>query len=70
MSAREDAANPMNATRPRSPLGRVPLALLAGALLGAALSCASLMGLLPGSFALDGVPLYEARVPWQGGPPA
>jgi len=70
MSAREDAANPTNATRPLSAWGRVTVALLTGALLGAGLPGAGVLGLLPERFALDGVPLYETRVPWQGGPPA
>jgi hypothetical protein len=70
MSAREDAANPTNATRPRNTRGRVTVVLLAGALLGAVLPAAGLMGLVPERFAPDGVPRYEARVPWRGGPPA
>ena len=64
MSAREDATRPTNAARMPGAWGRVPGALLAGALLGA-----GLLGVLPGRFAPDGAPLYEAEVPWHGGPP-
>jgi hypothetical protein len=70
MSAREDATSPTNTARPTSAWRRVTVTLLAGALLGAALPGAGLLGVLPERFALDGVPLYEARVHWQGGPPA
>lgn len=70
MSAREDATRPTHAQRRPSAWGRVTVVLLAGALLGAGLPGAALLGLLPERFALDGVPLYEVRVHWQGGPPA
>jgi hypothetical protein len=70
MSAREDAANPTIATRPPGAWGRVTVVLLAGALMGACLPGAGLLGVLPERFTLDRVPLYEARVHWQGGPPA
>jgi hypothetical protein len=70
MSAKEDATNATNAARPPSAWRRVTVALLLGALLGVGLPGAGLLGVLPERFALDGVPLYEARVHWQGGPPA
>jgi hypothetical protein len=70
MSAREDATRPRDAARLPSAWRRVTVALLAGALLGVSLPGASLLGVLPERFTLDGVPLYEARVHWQGGPPA
>jgi hypothetical protein len=70
MSAREDAASPTNATRPSGAWRRVAVVLLAGALLGASLPGAGLLGVLPERLVLEGVPLYEARVQWQGMPPA
>jgi hypothetical protein len=70
MSAREDAADPMETARRSSAWRRVAVVVLVGALLGASLPGARLLGVLPERFALDGVPLYEARVQWQGPPPA
>lgn len=70
MSATEDATRPTDTQRPPSAWRRVTGALLVGALLGAGLPAAGLLGVLPGRFALGGVPLHEARVRWQGGPPA
>ena len=70
MSATEDATSPTNAERPPSAWSRVTVAVLAGVLMGVGLPGAGLLGALPERFALDGVPLYEARVHWQGGPPA
>jgi hypothetical protein len=70
MSATEDATHPTKATRPPGAWGRWTIVLLAGALLGAGLPGAGSLGLWSGRFSLDGVPLYEVRVQWQGGPPA
>ena len=70
MSAREDAADPTDAARRSSAWRRVAVVVLAGALLGAGLPGAGLLGVLPERLAVDGVPLYEARVQWQGLPPA
>lgn len=70
MSAREDATRPTNAARPSSAWRRVAVALLVGAVLGVGLTGAGLLGLLPERLFPDGVPLYEARVHWQGVSPA
>ena len=70
MSAREDATSPTNAARPSSAWRRVTVALLVGAVLGVGLPGVGLLGVLPERFTLDGVPLYEARVHWQGVTPA
>jgi len=70
MSAREDATSPTNAARPLSAWRLATVVLLAGVLPGVGLLGAGLLGVLPERLALGGVPLYEARVHWQGGPPA
>lgn len=65
MSARDDAANPTKSARPPRVWPGVTVALLAGALLGVGIA-----GVLAGRFTPNRYPRYEARVRWQGGPPA
>ena len=69
MSAMEDATHPTSLAPASGTRRRTTGVLLACALAGAGLAGAGLTGAFPGRSALDGVPLFEARVRWQGGPP-